>query len=301
VAILVTRETSLIVTGISGRYARAQVREMLSYGSRVVAGVNLGRGGETVEGIPVYDTVRETLDHRPDGAVLYVPAPAARDAAVEVLEAGLQIVVVVAEGVPAHDAAYLRAVAEERGQWVIGPNTAGLISPGQCLAGSIAPAYTAPGPVGVVSRSGTLAFEVARTLTEAGWGQSTVVDVGGDVVTGRSLADYLRAFAADPHTEAIVLLGEAGGRKEYEAAALAPSLPKPVVALVAGRTVPPGRRMGHAGALIAREDETADAKREALRRAGCVLADTTWEIPALLAQALGRPAGARLPSPGGPS
>jgi len=286
-AILVARGTRLLVGGISGRYAQAQVREMLAYGTRIVAGVSPGRGGQTVEGVPVYDTVAETLPHRPEAAVLYVPAPAVRDAAVEALEAGLKVVVIVAEGVPAHDAAYIRAVAEDQGAWVVGPNTAGLISPGQCLAGSIAPAYTAPGPIGVLSRSGTLAFEVARTLTAAGWGQSTLVDIGGDGITGRSVADYLRAFAEDPETKAVVLVGEVGGRKEYEAAEVVPSLGLPVIAYVAGRSAPVGRRMGHAGALIARVEDSADAKREALRRTGCLVADTIWEIPGLLAQALG--------------
>lgn len=285
-AILVGRETALVVVGISGRYARAQVRGMQAYGSRVVAGVSPGRGGDVIEGVAVYDTVAETLHHRPDAAVLYVPAPAVRESALEALEAGLNVVVVVAEGVPAHDAAYLRAEADARGVWVVGPNTAGVISPGQCLAGSFAPAFTRPGPVGVLSRSGTLAFEVVRTLTEAAWGQSTVVDIGGDAVTGRGLGDYLRAFAGDPDTQAVVLLGEVGGRKEYETAALAGTVGKPIVALIAGRTVPPGRRMGHAGAIVAREEESADAKREALRRVGCLIADGIWDIPVLLTQAL---------------
>jgi succinyl-CoA synthetase alpha subunit len=286
-AILVTEETRLLVVGISGRYARGQVREMLAYGGRVVAGVAVGRGGEIIEGVPVFDTVMEVVAERhADAALLYVPAPAARDAAVEALEAGIRLLVVITEGVPVHDAAYIRALAEERGAWVVGPNTAGLISPGRCLAGSIAPAYTMPGPLGVISRSGTLAFEVARSLTEAGIGQSTVVAIGGDVVVGKNPAAYLEAFAADPETRAIVLLGEVGGRKEHEAAAYIARMTKPVVALIVGRSVPPGKQMGHAGALIAREEHGADAKREALRRAGALVADTLWDVPELAARAL---------------
>lgn len=286
-AILVTEDTRLLVVGISGRYARSQVREMLAYGSRVVAGVAPGRGGEIVEGVPVFDTALEAVgEGRSNTALLYVPAPAARDAAVEVLEAGVRLLVVVTEGVPVHDTAYIRALADERGAWVVGPNTAGLISPGRCLAGAIPPTYTMPGPVGVLSRSGTLAFEVARSLTDAGLGQSTVVAIGGDVVVGKNPAAYIEAFAADPQTRVVVFLGEVGGRKEYDAAASIERMGKPAVALVVGRSVPPGKQMGHAGALIAQEDHGADAKREALRRAGCLVADTIWEIPDLVAQAL---------------
>lgn len=288
-AILVSRDTRLLVMGISGRYARNQVREMVAYGSRVVAGVTLGRGGETVDEVPVYDTVREALqEHAVEGALLYVPAPAAREAALEVLEAGIRLAVIVTEGVPVQDAAYVRAFAEECGAWVVGPNTAGLIAPGQCLAGSIAPSYTMPGPVGLLSRSGTLSFEVARSLTEAGLGQSTVVAIGGDAVIGKNPAAYLKAFEEDPDTEAVVLLGEVGGQKEHEAAATVAQMTKPVVALIVGRSVPPGKTMGHAGAFVASEDQGAEAKERVLRDAGCMIADTLWEIPHLVSQALGR-------------
>lgn len=288
-AILVSRDTRLLVMGISGRYARNQVREMVAYGSRVVAGVTLGRGGETVDEVPVYDTVREALqEHAVEGALLYVPAPAAREAALEVLEAGIRLAIIVTEGMPVQDAAYVRAFAEECGAWVVGPNTAGLIAPGQCLAGSIAPSYTMPGPVGLLSRSGTLSFEVARSLTEAGLGQSTVVAIGGDAVIGKNPAAYLRAFEEDPDTEAVVLLGEVGGQKEHEAAATIARMTKPVVALIVGRSVPPGKTMGHAGAFVASEDQGAEAKEKVLRDAGCLIADTLWEIPHLVGQALGR-------------
>lgn len=288
-AILVSRDTRLLVMGISGRYARNQVREMVAYGSRVVAGVTLGRGGETVDEVPVYDTVREALQvHAVEGALLYVPAPAAREAALEVLEAGIRLAVIVTEGMPVHDASYVRAFAEECGAWVVGPNTAGLIAPGQCLAGSIAPSYTMPGPVGLLSRSGTLSFEVARSLTEAGLGQSTVVAIGGDAVIGKNPAAYLQAFEEDPDTEAVVLLGEVGGQKEHEAAAIVAQMTKPVVALIVGRSVPPGKTMGHAGAFVASEDQGAEAKERVLRDAGCLIADTLWEIPHLVGQALGR-------------
>ncbi len=274
--------------GISGRYARGPVRQMLAYGTRVVAGVTLGRGGEEVEGVPVYDTVADALGaHAVDAALLYVPAPAAREAAVEALESGVRLLVVVTEGVPLHDTMYVRALADERGAWVVGPNTAGLIAPGQCLVGSIAPAYTTPGPVGVISRSGTLALEVARTLTEAGLGQSTVVAIGGDAVVGKNPAEYLKAFAADPETRAVVLLGEVGGRKEHEAAEYVVRMDTPVVAMIVGRSVPVGKQMGHAGALLADEGHGAEAKREALRRAGCAIADAVWEVPGLVARALG--------------
>ncbi len=286
-AILVSRDTRLLVMGISGRYARNQVREMLAYGSRVIAGVALGRGGEAVDGVPVYDTVMEALQqHDADCALLYVPATAAREAAVEVLEGGIRLAIIVTEGVPLQDAIYIRALAEERGAWVVGPNTAGLIAPGKCLAGSIAPSYTMPGPVGLASRSGTLAFEVARSLTEAGLGQSTVVAIGGDAVVGKNPAAYLQVFEDDPETEAVVLLGEVGGQKEHEAAVTIARMRKPVVALIVGRSVPAGKTMGHAGALIARQDQSAEAKERVLRDAGCLIAETLWDIPSLVRQAL---------------
>ncbi len=287
-AILVSQETRLLVMGISGRYARNQVREMMRYGSRVVAGVTLGRGGEAVEEVPVYDTVREAQqEHTAEAALMYVPAPGVREAAVEVLEGGLRLVVIVTEGVPAQDSAYIRALADERGAWVVGPNTAGLIAPGQCLVGSVPPIYTMPGPVGLLSRSGTLAFEVTRSLTEAGLGQSTVVAIGGDAVIGKNPAAYLQAFEDDPATAVVVMLGEVGGQKEHEAAAVVARMSKPVVALIVGRSVPAGKTMGHAGALIARQDQGAEAKEQVLRDAGCLIAETLWDIPALVRQALG--------------
>lgn len=281
----------VIIQGITGGYARSQAARMLAYGTPVVAGVTPGRGGENLAGVPIFNTVQAAVDAT--GAtvsVLYVPAPGVLEAAWEAMDAGIRLLVIPSEGVPVHDAMKLRALARQRGCWIVGPNTAGIIWPGRLLLGSLAPDDAVPGPVALISRSGTLSFEMVRLLSRAGLGQSFCVSVGGDRVVGRNPAEYLQVAADDPGTRAIVLIGEIGGTKEYEAAEVVQSLrgKKPVVAYVAGQSVPRGRTMGHVGAIFETDRDTAEHKRAALAAAGAVVVNTPWEVPdALRAWATG--------------
>ena len=283
-AILMTGDNRVLVHGLTGNYARLQVPEMQREGTRVVAGVSVGQGGTAVEGVPVFDTAREAVAASgADTSVIYVPAAGVRDAIVEHVDAGIRTIMVAAEFVPLHDSLYALAYARRRDAWIVGPNTAGLISPGKGLLGSIAPGFARPGRVGVISRSGTLTMATVRALSKAGVGQSTAVHVGGDVVCGRNPAEYLAAFAADPDTDAIVYCGEIGGGKEYDLIEHLPGITKPIAALVVGRFAPPERRMGHAGALAGAERETAAAKRSALREAGVHVADDPVHLARIVA------------------
>ncbi len=277
----------VLVQGITGNYARNQVLRMLAYGTHVVAGVTLGRGGERLHEVPIFDTVAEAVrETGAEASVAYVPASAALEAVWEAVEAGLSLVVVPTEGVPVHDAMRMREIARTREVWLVGPNTPGLIRPGETLLGALAPDDARPGPVAVLSRSGTLAFEAVRLLTEAGIGQRIVVGVGGDIVIGRNPVEYLLALNADPATKAVILLGEVGGAKEYEVAEAMGQMKKPVVAYVAGRHAPRGRRLGHVGAVIRREGDEADAKCRALERAGAHMAQTLWDLPEVVNRVL---------------
>jgi succinyl-CoA synthetase alpha subunit len=282
--ILADRNTAVVVVGITGRYARAQTRMMREYGTLVVAGVVPGRGGQTCEGVPVHDSVADAdLDgYQAVAAVVYVPAAAALGAVLGVIDSGVKLLVVPTEGIPLHDQMKIRAAALEAEAWVVGPNTAGMIVPGETLLGSMAPQYSAPGRVGVISRSGTLTHETAHALTQRGYGQSTSVHIGGDPVIGGTMSDYLRLFEADPSTEALVVVGEIGGSMEEELAAEVERCGLPMVAFVAGRCAPRGRRMGHAGALVSGAVGSAETKRERLEAAGVVVADTPWDIPSAL-------------------
>lgn len=279
-AIVVGPESRVVVQGITGRYGLAQAANMLEAGTNVVAGVTPGRGGQALLGsIPIYDSVAEALiNHDCDTSVVYVPARFALDAVYEAVDAGIRVIVVAAENVPLHDTFAMRRISEETGAWIIGPNTIGLVTPGGSMAGSFPREYLQPGPVGLVARSGSLALEVMRHLREAGLGQSTAIGIGGDVVLGTDIGRYLRAFDDDPDTHALVYLGEAGGLKEYRVAEVIATMATPVVAMVVGRQAPPGKRMGHVGAIVMGTRDGAAAKEEALRAAGANVVSTPWEI-----------------------
>jgi succinyl-CoA synthetase alpha subunit len=301
-SILVDRHTRLIVQGITGRDGAFHAKQMIDYGTRVVAGVTPGRGGTEVHGVPVFDGVAEAVRAtRANASVIYVPAPFAADAIFEAADAGLGLIVCITEGIPVRDAtaayhhiAALRAAnAGKKGMEgrprLVGPNCPGLITPGVSKVGILPGRICKPGPVGLVSRSGTLTYEVVHQLTLAGLGQSTCLGIGGDPVIGTNFIDTLALFEADPHTEAIVLIGEIGGSDEEEAAHfIRRHVHKPVVAFVAGQTAPPGKRMGHAGAIISGGSGTAAEKMEAFAAAGVPVARIPSEIPGLIAEALGR-------------
>ncbi len=286
-AILINEKTKVLVQGITGNQGRFHTEQMLAYGSRVVAGCSPGKGGEQVHGIPVYNTVEEAVSsHGANASVLFVPAPFAMDAAMESMAAGIKTVVVISEHLPLHDELKLMKHAQECGATVVGPNTFGLISPGRCKMGIMPNAIYKSGPVGIAARSGTLSYEVADSLTQADLGQSTVVGLGGDRVVGLSFVDVIRLFANDDHTEALVLVGEIGGSAEEEAAEYLKTIDLPTVAYLAGKSAPPGKRMGHAGAIIERGRGTFEGKVKALSQAGCLVAEFPWEVPQLVAQAL---------------
>jgi succinyl-CoA synthetase alpha subunit len=296
VSILIDASTRVIIQGITGAQARFDLQWCLNYGTRVVAGVTPGRGGETVLDIPVYDTVERALrDHPADATVLYVPPLLVKNAVLEAIDGGLRLIAVLAEYVPMHDIVTIVAAARRAGARLIGCNTNGIISPGRSKLGGIGgvdPAEIyAPGRIGVVSRSGGMSAELGLTLKAAGLGISTSVSMGGDAVTGLTMADYLHLFQQDPDTDAIVLFGEPGTRNEEEVARQIASgkVTKPVVALIAGRfqeDYPPGMSFGHAAAMINEASQSASAKRAALRAAGARVAAALEDIPTLLRAAL---------------
>jgi succinyl-CoA synthetase alpha subunit len=264
---------------------------MLEYGTKIVAGVTPGKGGQNVHGVPVFDSVREAVDAVGpiDVSIVFVPAPFAADAILEALDAGIKGVVIITEGIPVQDMLKVARAFEIAGddRWFIGPNCPGVITPGECKVGIMPAQVFSPGRIGVVSRSGTLTYEVVAELTRAGFGQSTCVGIGGDPIIGLNFVEILRRFNDDPQTDAVVLIGEIGGTDEEEAAAfIASEMRKPVVAFVAGKTAPEGKRMGHAGAIIMGRMGTAQSKIEAFQKAGVPVADLPAQIPELLKQVL---------------
>jgi succinyl-CoA synthetase alpha subunit len=291
VSILVGRETRLLVQGITGREGEFHTRQMVAaWGTPVVAGVTPGKGGQTaIDGrIPVFDTCSEAVEKSgANTSVIYVPAPGAPDAVLEAVAAGIGVVFCITEGIPALDMLRVVPVVEAAGARLIGPNCPGASSPGRAKVGIIPASIHREGRIGVVSRSGTLTYEVVQALTDAGMGQSTCVGIGGDPIVGSSFVDILSLFAADPETEAIVLIGEIGGSAEETAATwVAEHIPgTPVVSFIAGRTAPEGKRMGHAGAIISGGSGTAAGKLAALEAAGIRVADSPTQIPALLQEA----------------
>ena len=286
-SILVGATTRLVVQGITGREGEFHARAMLEYGTPLVAGVTPGKGGrQAVDGrVPVFDTVAEAVEATgANTSCIFVPAPGAPDAILEAVAAGISTVFCITEGIPALAMIPVVAAVEAAGARLIGPNCPGATSPGTAKVGIIPGSIHRPGRVGVVSRSGTLTYEAVQAMTDAGIGQSTCVGIGGDPIIGSSFVDILRLFAADPETEAIVLIGEIGGSAEEEAAAWAAEqlADRPKVAFVAGRTAPEGRRMGHAGAIISGGRGTAASKVAALEAAGFLVAGSPSEIPRLL-------------------
>jgi succinyl-CoA synthetase alpha subunit len=289
-SILVDRHTRLLVQGITGREGSFHTQQMVEYGTNVVAGVTPGRKGQTVAGVPVYNTVAEAVAERqPNVSIIYVPARVgAADAILEAIDARIPLIVCISENIPILDMVKVYDRLERSASKLIGPNCPGLITPGEAKVG-IMPGYIhTRGPVGLVSRSGTLTYEVVNALTERGIGQSTAVGIGGDPVNGLRFVDVLALFEADPETKAIVLLGEIGGTDEEEAAAFAKAhVTKPIVGFIAGQTAPPGKRMGHAGAIISGGTGTAAEKVRAMEAAGFRVSSTPEGVADLAAQVLG--------------
>lgn len=285
-AILVDEHTRLLVQGITGREGEFHTRQMLAYGTKVVAGVTPGKGGTEVAGVPVFDTVAQAVAATgANASIVYVPARFAPEAVYEAVDAGIPFIVCVTEGIPALDMVRVCAYVESRGARLLGPNCPGIISPGRAKVGIMPGHIHMPGPVGVVSRSGTLTYEVVDALTRAGLGQSTCVGIGGDPIVGTTFLDVLALFEADDETKAVVLIGEIGGTDEERAARyIAEHMTKPVVAYVAGRTAPPGKRMGHAGAIIEGGTGTAQEKIAALREAGVEVAEYPAQVAELVAR-----------------
>jgi succinyl-CoA synthetase alpha subunit len=288
-SILVGATTRLLVQGITGREGEFHSRAMLEYGTNIVAGVTPGKGGQSaVDGqVPVFDTVADAVAQTgADAACIFVPAPFAPDAMLEAADAGIPLVICITEGIPALDMLRVHHVLRSQGVRLIGPNCPGATTVGGAKVGIIPGDIHRPGPVGLVSRSGTLTYEVVQAMTDAGVGQTTCVGIGGDPIVGTNFIDLLEMLNADPETEAIVLIGEIGGDEEERAADYcAREVRKPVAAFIAGRTAPPGRRMGHAGAIISGGAGTAESKRQALQAAGVRVADSPSQIPALLREA----------------
>jgi len=288
-SILVNKDTRVLVQGITGREGGFQTERCIEYGTKVVAGVTPGRGGETAFGVPVFNTVADAVRERGpiDCSLIFVPAPGAADAVLEAAAAQIGLVVCITEGIPTLDMVTVKRALRGSGVTLIGPNCPGVITPAECRVGIMPGSIFRPGEVGVISRSGTLVYEAVDQLTRQGIGQSTCVGVGGDPIIGTTQRDVIEMFNADPRTKAIVLIGEIGGTAEQEAAAyIRERVEKPVVAFIAGSTAPPGRRMGHAGAIIAGNTGTAAAKKEALAAAGAVIVESPAEIGATTARVL---------------
>jgi succinyl-CoA synthetase alpha subunit len=284
-SILVNKDTRLVVQGITGREGAFHTRQMIQYGTQVVAGVTPGKGGGWVESVPIFDTVQEAVNAGgANTSIIYVPARFAPDAILEATDAGIELVVCITEGIPVADMIRVRAYLDQKGVRLIGPNCPGVITPGETKVGIMPGHIHRPGPIGVVSRSGTLTYEVVYALSERGLGQSTAVGMGGDPIIGTTFIDVLEMFEDDPDTEQVVLIGEIGGNDEERAAQfIADRMTKPVTAFIAGRTAPPGKRMGHAGAIIEGGTGTAAEKIAAFEAVGVRVANHPAEIPDLVA------------------
>lgn len=279
-AILLKRSSKIVVQGATGNQGRFHTKQMLAYGSQVVGGVSPGKSGENVEGVPIFHTVQDAVTATgADASIVFVPAPYAKDAAFEAMEAGIKLLVMIPEHIPVKDSIDIVTRAQELGTTVIGPNTFGIVSPGEKTKMGIMPNHIyAQGPIGVVARSGTLSYEIAFSLTNGGFGQTTVVGMGGDPVVGQTFISVLRHFKEDADTQAVVMVGEIGGSAEEEAAEYLKNFGKPVVAYLAGRAAPPGKRMGHAGAIIERGRGTLESKEKALRAAGASVVTMPWQV-----------------------
>jgi len=288
VSIIVDKNTRLLVQGITGREGSFHTTQMVEYGTNVVAGVTPGGFGKEVAGAPVFNTVADAVkETQPNASIIFVPAKFAPDAMYEAIDGGIPFVVCITEGVPVIDMVPVYDYVKRKGARLLGPNCPGLITPGQAKIGIMPGFIHRPGKVGLVSRSGTLTYEVVNALTEAGMGQSTAVGIGGDPIIGTNFVDVLRLFQDDPETEAIVMLGEIGGSDEEDAAAfIKANVTKPMASFIAGGTAPEGKRMGHAGAIISGGAGTAAGKIAALEDAGVRVADSPSQVPVLLKQAM---------------
>ncbi|HKN06966.1 MAG TPA: succinate--CoA ligase subunit alpha [Thermoplasmata archaeon] len=287
-SVLVDRETRVVVQGITGHQGTVHSRQMRQFGTAVVAGVTPGKARTDVEGVPVYNAVRDAVEAtRANASCIFVPAPYAKDALLEAVDAGIRLCVIVTEHIPFHDMLVMYHYAKSKGTRIIGPNCPGIASPGKSKVGIIPNVVFQPGRIGVISRSGTLTYEIVNGIKEVGLGQSTCIGLGGDPVVGTSFVDALPLFEADPETDALVMVGEIGGTAEEDGAEyIRHHFTKPVVAYIAGRSAPPGKRMGHAGAIITRGKGTAETKVAALEAAGARVARFPYEIPGLIAEAV---------------
>lgn len=284
-SILVNKDTRLVVQGITGREGAFHTQQMKDYGTNIVGGVTPGKGGEWVHGIPVFDTVKEAVKAtEANTSIIYVPARFAADAIMEAADAGLQLIVCITEGVPVQDMMRVQRFLKSKSTRLIGPNCPGLITPGEAKVGIMPAHIHKPGSVGLLSRSGTLTYEVVQALTDRGIGQSTAVGIGGDPIIGSNFIDILRLFEDDPLTDQVALIGEIGGTDEQKAARfIAEQMTKPVTAFIAGRTAPPGKRMGHAGAIIEGGEGTAQEKIEAFEAVGVKVAHLPEEVAEIIA------------------
>jgi len=285
--IIVDKNTKAIIQGITGTQGSFHAKLMLEYGTRIVAGTAPGKGGSQVNSVPVFYTVEEVLEkYSANASIIFVPAPFAADAALEAMENGIKTVVIITEHIPIKDAVSVMAYAKQVNAKIIGPNTPGIITPGACKLGIMPSHIFKAGSIGMVSRSGTLTYEIAAGLTRRQLGQSTCLGLGGDPITGLNFIDALKLFESDPLTKAVVLIGEIGGNLEELAAKYiaAEKYPKPVVAFIAGRSAPPGKRMGHAGAIVMGKAGTAENKIEAFKKAGVEVAEKPSDVAELLAK-----------------
>lgn len=287
-SILIDQNTRVLIQGLTGREGQFHAKQMIEYGTKVVAGVTPGKGGTESLGVPVYDTVKDAVSATgANAACIFVPARFAMDAILEDVDAGLDVIVAITDGLPTQDMIHVvDAVKESRRTRLIGPNCPGLTSAGKCKIGIMPGNIFMPGNVGVISRSGTLTYEIVDELTRAGLGQTTCIGIGGDPILGMRFVDALPLFEADPETKVVVLVGEIGGSDEEIAADYIKRMKKPVIGFISGRSAPPGKRMGHAGAIISGRSGTPEAKIESLTAAKVAIADTTQEIPALVKKAL---------------
>ncbi len=287
-AILLTGNSKIIVQGITGHQGQFHTKAMLNFGTNVVAGVTPGKAGENVYGVKVYDNVRSAVDEtKADTAVVFVPAPFVKDAVIEDIDAGLSLVVIVTEHVPFHDVIDLLEYGQSKVTRIIGPNCPGIASSGLSKAGIIPNSILKPGNIGVLSRSGTLTYEIVNQITKAGLGESTVIGLGGDKVVGSTFTDLLSLFENDAQTSAVVMVGEIGGSAEEDAADfIKKNFSKPVIGFIAGKYAPPGKRMGHAGAIISGNKGTANSKITALESAGALIAASPEEVPRLLLESI---------------